>query len=95
MAHLLDSTERVPRFRMPAAEREADYKMAYAADCVNYLARLTEIPAAPKNEIDWAVLEEEICLRLPEDCRLLVEMLPDGWFRDFVRVLRPQQSAGR
>jgi hypothetical protein len=67
--------------------------MTHAADCVNHLGGLADISVSRKAEVDWPVLEERIGLRLPEDYKLLVEMLPDGWFRGFVRVLRPRKSA--
>src|SRR6266852_1916104 len=66
--------------------------MARAADCVNHLARLAGISQERKASFDWLAVEEMLGLGLPEDYKLLAELLPDGWFRGFVRVLLPGET---
>lgn len=67
--------------------------MSHAADCVNRLSDLAGISVGRKAENDWQAIEGAIGLQLPEDYKLLVDLLPDGWFRAFVRVLRPGKSS--
>ncbi len=66
--------------------------MGFALDCVKHLAELAGISADRNAAYDWPEIEESVGLRLPEDYKLLVESLPDGWFREFVRLLRPEKS---
>jgi hypothetical protein len=64
--------------------------MASVADCVNRLAEVAGITADENTEFDWSQIEEGIGHRLPGDYKALVTSLPDGWFRQFVRILRPE-----
>lgn len=69
--------------------------MADAASCVQRLAELAGVEAVPTPVVDWPAVEAAIRMPLPEDYKLLVDSLPDGWFRDFVRVIRPSRSPDR
>ena len=65
-------------------------------DPVHQLTALAGHPARRDVAIAWPAVEASIGSRLPADYRSLVEALPDGAFRDLVRVNRPgdQQHPG-
>jgi len=50
------------------------------------------VPADLNASYDWPAIERAIGVPLPGDYKLLVELLPDGWWRGFVRPLRPGMS---
>jgi hypothetical protein len=42
--------------------------------------------------LDWATVEASVGLRLPADCKRLVEKFPDGTFQGLVRLNRPTEQ---
>ncbi len=65
--------------------------MPDSASCIRELARLASVSLNGRVEYDWAEIERAVGLRLPEDYKQLSEFFPDGWFRQFARVGKPDR----
>jgi hypothetical protein len=65
-----------------------------SADLVQRLIDLAGVPTVEGLAFDWAQIEQDLALELPDDYRLLAEKLPPGWFRQFVRPGRPVSLPG-
>lgn len=69
--------------------------MAEPAELVRVLAGFAGVPANGGKVFNWTEIEREVGLQLPADYKLLAEQFPAGWFRRFVRPIKPvQPSAG-
>lgn len=55
------------------------------------LADLAGVPADNGKVFNWAEIESEVGLQLPADYKVLAEEFPAGWFRRFVRPIKPAQ----
>jgi hypothetical protein len=62
-----------------------------SASCIGELAELAGVSLNRRAEYDWAEIETAVGLRLPEDYKQFSEVFPGGWFRQFVRVRKPDR----
>ncbi len=63
--------------------------MTLEVDRLARLAGLLGVQPGPQGSFDWGAVEESLGSRLPADYKLLYGSLPDGWIREFVRIIRP------
>lgn len=68
--------------------------MVDAAECLEGLAALAGVTLSGGTAYDWAGIEADLGTRLPADYKLLAEVFPSGWFRQFVRPRKPSRPAG-
>lgn len=68
--------------------------MRDSASCIRELVELAGVSLNRRAEYDWTEIERAVGLRLPEDYKQFSESFPDGWFRRFVRVGKPDRSEG-
>jgi hypothetical protein len=61
------------------------------ADRVRRLAAQAGVSASAGRVLDWAAIERDLGLPLPTDYKQLAESFPDGHFRRFVHLRRPER----
>jgi hypothetical protein len=65
--------------------------MSDRAECVRRLAELAGVVPRARRIFDWAIIEDDLGMRLPADYKLLAESFPEGWFRLFARIRLPER----
>ena len=64
--------------------------MKSQADRIRRLAELVGVTAPERRSFDWAAVEAVLGVQLPSDYKLLAEWFPEGFVREFVRILLPE-----
>ena len=67
--------------------------MVDAVECLEGLAAIAGVSLSGGTAYDWAGVEADLGTRLPADYKLLTEVFPAGWFRQFVRPRKPARPA--